>query len=246
MKSFILDNVYNDFISIQGEGKYTGRLSYFVRFFGCNLFCKWCDSAYANDIDNQEYTYNLNLYSEILKNKNIKHIVFTGGEPLLKRQELVDYTNFLINKGYYVTIETNGSIFYSDFINSKRLLFSISPKLENSLPVSGMERKIHKKIINLIPERVYGYIKRYPDNYILKFVVSTEKDMKDIKNFIREVNSYNEHYNVDNNKIYLMPLGANKNQLKKNKEFVVKQCLKNGYNYSPRLQIDIWNTRRGV
>jgi len=35
------------FISIQGESTQCGRLCSFVRLFGCNLRCRWCDTAYA-------------------------------------------------------------------------------------------------------------------------------------------------------------------------------------------------------
>ena len=41
MATFHLHTIFS---SLQGEGRNVGRPATFVRFSGCNLACKWCDT----------------------------------------------------------------------------------------------------------------------------------------------------------------------------------------------------------
>ena len=43
-----------------------------------------------------------------------------------------------------------------------------------------------------------------------------------------------------------MPLGATREEYLQNVEKTIKKCLKYKLNFSPRLQIVIWDTKRGV
>ena len=42
------------FSSIDGEGIRTGYLTTFIRSFGCNLSCSYCDTVYACVVDKNE------------------------------------------------------------------------------------------------------------------------------------------------------------------------------------------------
>jgi len=93
------------FYSIQGESIHNGRPCVFVRLTGCNLRCSYCDTGYAYDngsemeiaaILNRVATYNCPL------------IEITGGEPLIQK-ETPDLIYCLLEKGYEVLLETNGS-----------------------------------------------------------------------------------------------------------------------------------------
>src|SRR5690606_24288026 len=107
------------FISPQGEGKYMGRLSAWMRTSTCNLRCAWdngdgtvtlCDTAYSSHKPSRNVITVQQAY-DYLVNNNCPHVVITGGEPTnqLTVQSLVDY---LEDAGKRVTIETNGTNFF--------------------------------------------------------------------------------------------------------------------------------------
>ena len=98
------------FKSIQGEGTRAGLPCIFVRLTGCNLRCKWCDTAYA--------FYGGKKYSiqDVLREvqdlaggseRRISLVEITGGEPLLQ-PETPELASVLIAAGYTVMIETSG------------------------------------------------------------------------------------------------------------------------------------------
>lgn len=69
------------FTSIQGEGPFVGYKQLFVRFCGCNLNCKYCDTEFSM-FGSEEYSIDDIL--EIAQNSTDCHsISLTGGEPLL-------------------------------------------------------------------------------------------------------------------------------------------------------------------
>lgn len=108
------------FYSIQGEGRWSGTPAIFIRLSGCNLKCDFCDTKHQ---PYNEYTEE-EIMREIAKHAPCKRIVITGGEPGLQlTQKFIDN---LVDNGYYVAVETNGT---------RRLPFDIqwvtcSPKFE--------------------------------------------------------------------------------------------------------------------
>ena len=98
------------FLSVQGEGIYTGIPSVFVRVAGCNLNCPWCDSAYAKP---QEAGTEMSVSSIIdeVQKYDVEHVVITGGEPTIYPEELVLLCSELNSLNKKITIETNSTIF---------------------------------------------------------------------------------------------------------------------------------------
>lgn len=94
------------FYSIQGESTFTGRPCVFVRLTGCNLRCRWCDTAYAF-YDGEMLTVEQVL--ERVRAYKCPLVEITGGEPLLQ-DEVHSLIDRLLLEGYEVLVETGGSL----------------------------------------------------------------------------------------------------------------------------------------
>lgn len=95
------------FESIQGEGIYFGERQIFVRFFGCNLECKFCDTKAERfmEYEPQELLAEIKLYPN-----SIHSISFTGGEPLAQKDFLREFLILIRREGYKSYLETNGTL----------------------------------------------------------------------------------------------------------------------------------------
>lgn len=275
-----LDTGLNVSGTIQGEGKLLGIPSLFIRTSGCNLRCAWqmadgtcsiCDTAFASFTPDTNITEISDIYKLIRNNiVGIKHIVISGGEPMLQYKQIARLMNILSNKlKLHITIETNGTIFDPEVAEYTNLV-SLSPKLSSSTPWQPNLRdtsiEYHERVAlkhehfrynipviqawidscyNLDPAYPYSdkkYLDRKPNkDFQLKFVVGSESDIIEIKEkyirFLKGVEPFD---------IMLMPLGLNREQLEKTSRLVLRECVRNGWRYTPRLHIDIFNDKRSV
>jgi organic radical activating enzyme len=97
------------FDSVQGEGIYLGERQIFVRFYGCNLSCSFCDTKLDRftDYDPQELLKEIMLHGGP---EDFHSVSFTGGEPLLQKDFLKEAMMLVREKGYRVYLETNGTL----------------------------------------------------------------------------------------------------------------------------------------
>jgi len=114
------------FVSAQGEGPEVGRTTVFVRFGGCDLRCRWCDSPHtwrpvpgwrietapgnevfeerANPVDCAELIEAI----DALVPTPSAWISLTGGEPLLQADAVEAVVRGLSARGRRLYLETHG------------------------------------------------------------------------------------------------------------------------------------------
>ena len=147
--------IIETFASIQGESTHAGRRCFFIRLAGCNLRCKYCDTAYAweggKDVSIDD------LVKQALAGK-CDVVEITGGEPLLQSDTPL-LAEKLLDANLPVLIETNGSMDISV------LPEKVCRILDCKLPDSGMAE--HNLYSN------YALLQKHDE---VKFVVSSRND----------------------------------------------------------------------
>ena len=122
-------SIIDVFLTIQGEGPFSGEPAVFIRLAGCNLQCPLCDTDYTNNVKKVKPEYIKNSVDSIAAKANPQVIVITGGEPF--RQNLNALIMLLLNDGYKVQLETNGTLFHDSFyewIDYEHITIVCSPK----------------------------------------------------------------------------------------------------------------------
>lgn len=103
-------HVCETFSSIQGESSFAGWPCAFVRLTGCNLRCRWCDTAYAHEGGTARSLDDIVAdIAEKVRATGCRLAEITGGEPLLQGQT-PELSSRLAALGLTVLVETNGSL----------------------------------------------------------------------------------------------------------------------------------------
>ncbi len=282
------------FYSLQGEGRFVGVPSVFLRTYGCNFTCAGFGCAPGEKSSGaDEVAKNIELYKDfnslplvetgcdsyaswhpaykhlsptqsteelvermlaltpnnqwVQNNGNDVHLVITGGEPLLGWQrayaELLSHPRMSDLKN--ITFETNGTQeLHKDFRHflldwtlnprlgkkgSGSLTFSVSAKLSAS--GEKWEEAIRPDIVMSYADIGHTY---------LKFVVETDEHIADA---IRATDEYRRAGFTG--VIYLMPQGGVVQPYDRNKLRIADICVAQGWNYSPRLHVDLWGNGWG-
>lgn len=222
------------FYSLQGEGRLLGLPSVFIRTSGCNLRCVWCDTPYTS-WEPEGRSYSVEKILREVQKYPARHVVITGGEPLLA-PDLEGLATTLKTAGKHITIETAATIF-------RKLpcdLVSMSPKLAHSTPWKRATEKIAQRheAQRLNFSVMQNYIDGY--DYQLKFVVARPSDLDEIEAVIARLQR------VDRARVLLMPEGTTRRALAAKSGRLAEACKQRGFGFTPRLHIELFGNRRGT
>lgn len=100
-------NVHEIFATVQGEGYDTGLPCIFVRLYGCNVKCSYCDQPQCPKTD--AHRMSIDKVMDSIRKYRCKYVCITGGEPLIQPSIFILIYELIAN-GFKVSIETNGTI----------------------------------------------------------------------------------------------------------------------------------------
>jgi 7-carboxy-7-deazaguanine synthase len=222
------------FQSIQGEGRLAGVPSVFVRTSGCNLRCVYCDTPYTSWSPEGEQLTVADVLARLAP-FNAKHVVVTGGEPLLAG-EIEELCAALRQRHYHITVETAATIFKPLVCD----LASLSPKMSNSTPhlrEGGRFALAHEEK-RWQPNVIRAFMSLC--DYQLKFVIDRPDDIEEVLSALTELPG------LDPERVLLMPQGIAAGELRERASWLGPLCTQHGFRYCPRLHIEMFGNVRGT
>lgn len=165
-------NVTEIFHSIQGESSHAGRPCTFVRLSGCNLRCRWCDTAYAWEPGTPMSRGG--VLAEVAR-RGCRLVELTGGEPLGQREAPL-LVRELVGRGYEVLVETNGSLSIAPLDPRATAIIDIK------CPSSGMHGSTD-----------WGNLERLRPQDELKFVIADREDFDYAARVVRRILPQSRH-----------------------------------------------------
>ena len=220
------------FYSLQGEGPALGTPSVFLRLALCNLICTWCDTKYTWDwraYDYREEVVELTREDvmDAVQAHGCRHLVITGGEPLIQQRALAPLIDGLKSRGFSFEVETNGTIAPVQYLVDGIDQWNVSPKLASSGNTSRRRD-------------VAGAMRSFAamPNAFFKFVVVDRRDAD-------EVDSLVGSYGIERDRVLLMPEGTSKPELQDRSEWLSELCVERGFRFTTRLHILLWGDERG-
>ncbi len=219
------------FKSIQGEGPNFGKPAIFLRTAQCNLKCVWCDTKYTWDWKNYDFQkevkeMTIDEVKDAILDLEIKHLVITGGEPLLQQDDLADLLSFL-KPDFYVEVETNCTILPNKMLTDLIDQWNVSPKTKNS-----------GNPLELCENNECYYFFANQENCFFKYVVENESDIPEIKKFVTK-------YNIPENRVQLMTQASTKEEISMKEKSISELAKLHNFSFSPRLHVAMWGAQRG-
>jgi 7-carboxy-7-deazaguanine synthase len=231
------------FYTIEGEGEYVGQPSVFMRMSMCNLSCSGfkskdsphgCDSFISWSVKNKmtfKEIFDLmesKNYIEQLHNRAI--LKLTGGEPLIQEKALLKFIQ-AFNERYSfnprIDFETNATLIPNEeWITKYCATFTTSPKLTTN---GDPEEKTYK------PDVLKWHVDH---NSGFKFVINSDRDIEEIwRKYVEDEFGIN----VPLQRVWFMPCCGSRQEHVDRAQAVAEYAKSMHVNFSPRLQLLIWD-----
>lgn len=214
---------------------------------GCDSYASW-DPRFKHLSPTMTVKEIVDRFQELLPDRKFgeKHLIITGGEPLLGWQkaypELLTEINNREMKLKYLTFETNGTQPLDPDL--KKYLFSLAEgfnleitfSISAKLPCSGETMQDAIK-----PEVVKEYLTLPKNRSYFKFVIATDKDALDAQAAVGKYKDAGIEIPV-----YLMPVGGVNSVYEMNERQVADYARDIGYRFSPRIQVPLYKNEWGT
>jgi len=219
---------------------------------GCDSYASW-DPRFKHLSPMLEVSAIVDRMQELLPDGKFgpdKHLILTGGEPLLGWQKsYIDLFEEIGKRGMnltHITFETNGTQMLKPELkdwfltNETYPMLNITYSVSSKLPSSGEAWEDAIK-----PEVIREYFQLSSSLYF-KWVVSNEEDYQDVQNAIKAYAEVLGPFAMTDIPIYLMPAGGTTKHYNDNEKWVAELCMKHGWRYTPRLQVQLWKNAWGT
>ena len=166
------------FLSYQGEGPFTGSRQLFIRFYGCNMACSYCDTP----LESYKSFSKESLLGKVLDfGDDYNELVLTGGEPLIHDDFLKGFLIlFRKHRKHRIYLETNGTL--PEALNKVKPqvdIVAMDIKLPSSTKYPENLWRKHEKFIRIAASK----------ELIVKAIITGSTTMDDIKEMARIVRS---------------------------------------------------------
>lgn len=227
--------------TLQGEGPNLGEPAVFVRLYGCNLDCAWCDTPYTWDTKGKlGVVYKATDESRHMTLAEVRAavlglhaplarpmVVITGGEPLVQASGLALLVRDLLDHGYRVEIETNGTLRVPEpwLAGVAGLTFNVSPKLA------------HARTKPIDVDRLGEWAKL--PGATLKFVAADPDDLDEVAQLLQQLRT---DWAI---RPTIMPEGRSAAAIAECGRRLAPAVLARGWRMTTRLHVLLWGDERG-
>lgn len=156
--------IHSIYLATEGEGVFIGRPQIFIRFQGCNVACRNCDSKETWAFKGSQHALGDVLGTVRSISSSVKNISITGGDPLdpIHQEDVLSLCKALKSEGYYINLEAAGNI--------------IAPEIFQLIDFISFDFKTPSTGVTTPIEHIVRMREEFPNKFQVKAVIQTVED----------------------------------------------------------------------